>query len=174
MIELSYDTKELTERIQILSEGYHQVCLIDAIAEISKEIYDAMITVMDESFCPMKTPEYKVKIEGQLIECRRTNTASNMRTLSGESWIETPNGWCHFEVVILVKLDYNGDEAHVKKVSLDVSEGTDELEEIQVCYSAEKDLLGGVSVNDDDCTAEIQKAIDTAWSDIQKHMAKRN
>jgi len=174
MIELSYDTKELTERIQILSESYHQACLIDAIAEISKEIYGMMITIMDESFCPMKTPEYKVEIEGQTIECKRTNTASNMRTLSGESWIKTPNGWFYFKMVILVKLDYKGDEAHVKKVSLDVSEGTDELEEIRVCYSAEKDLLGGVSVNDDNCAAEIQKAIDVAWSMIQKHMAKRN
>jgi len=170
MIEISYNTKELKNEIRNIAEEYDMVCLIEAIGEISKEMLDFVVEVAEENSEPKKKIDYSVSIEGERIECGYINTARISRTVSGEGYVGTPDGTYRIGVVILIKLDSNGHDAHIKNVSLDAFNCTNQGN-VKVNYSIEKDLLGGISVYTEGFENELQKVIDDAWADIQKSIA---
>jgi hypothetical protein len=174
MIEISYDTKELKSRIYNEADCYDLTCLIKAIAEIAGDMFDALCESIEENSESVKDIEYAVSIEGENIECNYVNTTINARTLSGTRWIETPNGPYCVSVGILIKLDTRRQDAHIKRVSLDVCSDSDDLKELEIKYSIERDLSGGISVNDDSCMAEVQKIVDEAWNKIMENETKRN
>jgi len=173
MIELSYNTEELVDKIFEISEGYPRVCFIQALADIFKDLFRVEVWETTDNAGPDKTMEYKATIGGNLIRCNFCNSSPDMRTRSGEGRIETSNGAYIVKMGVLIKLDEFGKEAHMKKVSLDVLDVSGSTKGVGINYSLKRDLLGGVSTRSGDSEAEFQRIIDGMWKEIMELKAER-
>jgi len=174
MIELSYGRDKLINKIYNVSQNYTRACFISALGDILGDLLGVEIENERDNPGPGEIIEYKAKINGETIHCNYVNASCETCTRSGEAHIVTSNGIFDVKMGILIIRDDYGNDAHIRRISLDVFDVPDDVRRVGITYSLERDLLGGVSARYKSSEAELQRIINEMWREIQKVIADRN
>ena len=174
MVEISYDTEELKNRILGISREYHYVCLAEAVAEIYKEIPGSAVENIMAGSGPIEKRRYKVKIEGVPINCNYAYSDSNNHLLKGDGLIETPDGTYHAVVWITIKTDNDGGGTRLIKVSLDVYGDRGDMTGNLADRFLKGVLIEGLSLYQNCSDTELQDSVDALWEGMQEYIAMRD
>ena len=170
MMELSYNIEELINKIYDVSEGYHPVCLVEAITEIFDEMSEKLVERTFEDPELMKKIHYRIVVEGEKIDCNYVYTKGGIHLLKGAGRIEMPDGVYHVDVWISVKADE--DNAHLTKVSIDLFGDAADLMGVGSKCSAKGAIIEGLSSYLDCKDIELQNVVDILWGELRKFATK--
>ena len=174
MIELSSNKKELKNKIYDAFEGYHRDCRIEALEEIIKESFEAMIEIFRDEFTLVERIRYHPKVEGETINCHYAYSVDDAHILRGEELIEKHGEKYHATVWIKIKVDSDGGNIRLMKVSLDLYNDVYNLTGLESDRSVKGNMIEGLSYYVDCEDTELQNIVDSLWEYMQEHISNRD